>query len=123
MKNMKAIIPAVLRNTIPEDVRAYNLLVNPVHVLDLSIVLPGLVLTARLLTKKRRLGYILAPILLVFIILLTVALAGMVVMTKVRGIAEDASIAGIFVVLAAISILILVLFLKNISARIGEPRK
>jgi Mn2+/Fe2+ NRAMP family transporter len=65
--------------------------------------------------KKRRLGYILAPVLLVFIIILTVALAGMVMMTKARGIMEDMSIAIIFIVLAVISIVVLYLFLRNIT--------
>lgn len=87
---------------------------NPVHVLDLSIALPGLALTTVLLMKKRRLGYILAPVLLVFVIILTIALAGMVMMTKARGITEDISIAVIFIVLAVISIVFLYLFLKNI---------
>ena len=117
----KDIIPAVLKNTIPKNVSDYNLLVNPVHVLDLSIAFPGFVLTAVLLIKKRRLGYILAPVLLVFIIILTVALAGMVMMTKVRGITEDMSIAFIFIVLAVISIVFLYLFLKNITVTKKSP--
>ncbi len=120
---LKDIIPAVLRNTIPKDVSEYNLLVNPVHVLDLSIVLPGLVLTAVLLMKKRRLGYILAPILLVFILILTLALAGMVVMAKARGITEDLTIAGIFIALAVVSLVILSLFLKNASENTANPWK
>lgn len=116
---LKDVIPAVLKATVPKNVSDYNLLVNPVHVLDLSIVLPGLVLTAALLMKKRRLGYILAPILLVFIVILSVALAGMVVMAKTRGIQEDASLAAIFVVLAVISLVILTLFLRSASSNIA----
>lgn len=112
---LKDVIPAVLKNTIPKSVSDYNLLVNPVHVLDLSIALPGLVLTAVLLMKKHRLGYILAPVLLVFLIILSAALAGMVIMTRVRGVAEDMSIAFIFVGLAVICVAFLYLFLKNIK--------
>lgn len=112
---LKAIIPAVLNDSIPKNVSDYNLLVNPVHVLDLSIVLPGLVVTAILLMKKRRLGFVLAPLMLVFLIILTIALAGMVMMTKARGITEDTSITIIFIVLAVISIVILYHFLKNIT--------
>jgi hypothetical protein len=112
---LKDVIPAILKDTIPKAVSDYNLLVNPVHVLDLSIALPGLILTAVLLMKKHRIGYILAPVLLVFIIILAIALAGMVIMTKARGITEDISIAGIFIVLAVISTVFLYLFLKNIK--------
>jgi hypothetical protein len=111
---LKDVIPAVIKNTTPKTVSDYNLLVNPVHVLDLSIALPGLILTAVLLMKKRRMGYILAPILLVFLIILAIALAGMVMMTKARGITENMSIAIIFLVLAVISTVFLYFYLKNI---------
>lgn len=111
---LKDVIPAVLKNTIPSSVSDINLQVNPVHVLDIGIALPGLVLTAVLLMRKRRLGYILAPTALVFIIILTIALAAMVLMTKARGINEDASIALIFVVLAVISSLFLFIFMKRL---------
>ena len=117
----KDVIPAIVKNTIPKNVSDYNLLVNPVHVLDLSIALPGLVLTAVLLMKKRKLGYILAPVLLVFVIILTVALAGMVMMTKARGITEDMSIAIIFIVLAVVSFVFLYLFLNNITVTKKGP--
>jgi len=120
---LKDIIPAVLKDTIPKSVSDYRLLVNPVHVLDLSFALPALVMTAVLLMKKRRLGYILAPILLVFIVILTIALAGMVVMAKTRGISEDMSIAAIFIVLAVISLVILTLFLKNASGGVAGAGK
>ena len=67
------------------------------------------------MVKKRRLGYVLAPVLLVFVIILAITLAGMVMMTKARGIMEDMSIAVIFLVLAVISMVFLYLFLKNIA--------
>jgi len=113
---LKDIIPAVLNDSIPKNVSDYNLLVNPVHVLDLSIVLPGLVVTAVLLMKKRRLGFVLAPLMLVFLIILTIALTGMVMMTRARGITEDTSITIIFIALAVVSLVILYRFLKNIAA-------
>jgi hypothetical protein len=112
---LKDIIPEVLKNTIPKNVSNYDLLVNPVHVLDLSIILPGLILTSVLLLRRQRLGYILAPVLLVFVIILTIALVGMVIMSKARGITEDLSTAVIFMVLTVISIIFLYLFLKNIT--------
>jgi hypothetical protein len=110
---LKDTLPAVLGGSVPSSVSDYNLLVNPVHVLDMAVALPGLIIAALLLVRKRRLGYILAPIALVFTIVLAIALTGMVLMVKARGIGEDASIAGIFVVLAFISMFLLVLFLKK----------
>jgi len=111
---LRDIVPALLDNAVPPTVSDYNLLVNPVHVLDLSLALPGLIVTAVLLMRKRRLGYILTPVLLVFLILLTIALVGMVMMAQARGITEDMSIAGIFVAIALVSTVLLYFFLKNI---------
>jgi hypothetical protein len=112
---LKEIIPAILNNSIPKSVSDYNLLVNPVHVIDIAFALPGLIITAILLMKKHRLGYILTPIALVFTIILAIALTGMVILLKVRGIAEDTSVAGIFITLAVISSILLFAFLKNIK--------
>ena len=111
----KEIIPAIVNNTIPNSVSDYDLLVNPVHVMDIAIVLPGLIITALLLIRKHQLGYILTPIFLVFIINLAVALTGMVIMVKESGISDDSSLAVIFMVLAIISGLFLFLFLKNLK--------
>ncbi|MBN2425690.1 MAG: hypothetical protein JXR46_05805 [Calditrichaceae bacterium] len=117
---LKSVLPAILSNTVPAEVADYKLLVNPVHVLDLSIVLPGLVITAVLLWKKHKIGLILTPTALVFILILAVALIGMVIMLDIKGVAEDASIAWIFAVLAVISAVFLFVFLRNL--RTGSNR-
>lgn len=112
---LKDVVPAVLNNTIPASVSDYHLLVNPVHVLDISIVLPGLFITAILIMKKQPLGYILTPVFLVFIILMAIALIAMVLMVKAQGYGDETSVAGIFMVIAGISILLLTLFLKSVK--------
>lgn len=109
------ILPAIINDTIPESVRDYDLLVNPVHVLDLAIALPALIITAILLIKKNQLGYILTPVLLVFTILLTIALAAMVISLQINEIDADGSIAGIFVILTLLSSTFLVLFLRRMK--------
>lgn len=114
------IIPAMLSNSIPESVSSATLIVNPVHVMDLAFVLPGLILTSFLLIKKRRLGFILTPILLIFIIQLSLALIAMAVMLNIRSISEDLSLVGIFVILAVISLVFLISFMKNMKNQIIE---
>ena len=114
---LKDVLPAVLTDTVPPTVKNYNLLVNPVHVIDLSIALPGLIITAVLLRKKHKLGYIFTPIVLVFIILLTIALIGMVVILKIRSVSDDTSVTGVFIVLTIISGIYLYLFLKNLRKK------
>jgi hypothetical protein len=114
---LKDVLPAVVTGSIPKSVSDYDLLVNPVHVLDIGLVLPGLILTAVLLMKKHRLGYILAPIFLVFIIVLAAALTGMVILLKAKGLSDDSSVAGIFIALALISGVFLFVFFKHLKAR------
>ncbi len=111
----KDIIPAIFNNTVPKSVSDYNLLVNPVHVIDIAFALPGLLITAILLIKKHKLGYIFTAVALEFIILLTIALIGMVVSLKLKGISDDISIAFIFTGLSVIGVVFFLLFIKNIK--------
>lgn len=113
---LKDVLPAIFSNSVPATVADNDLLVNPVHVLDIAVALPGLIVTAILLFRKHPLGYLFAPIYLVFTILLALALIAMVVAVKQKGLSEDVSIAGIFAVLAAISAVFMYQFLRNTEA-------
>ena len=108
-------LPAAIAGTTPESVTSYNLLVNPVHVLDMAIALPGLILAAYLLWQHHEWGYILAPMFLVFLIILTIALAAMMIMVKRAGVSEDTSLVYIFLVLAVISFGFLYHFLRHLG--------
>jgi hypothetical protein len=114
---LKEIIPALVTNAVPKSVADYGLLVNPVHVADLSFALPGLIIVSVLLFKKYNLGYILAPMGMVFIILLAFALAGMVLMLKYKGLSEDISVAAVFIVLAAVNMALLYLFMRGLNIK------
>jgi hypothetical protein len=111
---LKEVVPAIVGGTTPRTVSDYQLLVNPVHVIDIAIALPGLIITAYLLRKKHQLGLIFAPVALVFIILLTIALIGMVIMLNLRNISDDSSLMYIFIFLSVISSLFLFQFLKHL---------
>ena len=104
---LKEIVIALLAKTAPQSVQDYNLLVNPVHVEDISFILPGLILSAVLFLKKHRWADVLVPVALVFILLMALALIGMVLVLQIRQVGEDWSIAGIFLVLAIISFVLL----------------
>lgn len=112
---LKDVVPAVISGSVPKTVSDYGLLVNPVHVLDLAVALPGLIVTAVLLMRRQRLGYILTPVALTFILLLAAALIGMVLRLKAEGISDDTSVAGIFTVLALISAIVLWAFMRTIK--------
>ncbi len=109
------ILPAVFSNSIPSSVKDYNLLVNPVHVLDIAFILPGLITISIMLIKRKKIAFILSPVVLIFVILLSLALIAMAVMLTVRNVTEDFSLAGIFSVLAIISLLYLIKFLRSVK--------
>jgi hypothetical protein len=119
---LREIIPALMAGGVPKSIEGTGLLVNPVHVLDLSIFLPGLVATAILLFKKHALGFLLAPMLLVFCVLMGVALWGMVVALVMNGVSEDITVAWVFAGIAAISTTFLVMFLTHMHVG-KEPGK
>ena len=95
------IIPALISGRTPKSIADAGLIANPIHVLDLSFVLPGLIVTAIQLLRRRAVAFVLAPVLMVFSILMTVAIAGMMVAMSVRGFAADYTMAAFFLASAA----------------------
>lgn len=63
---LSEIIPSLLSGKTPASLMETGLWVNPVHVLDLSLLLPAMIITSVFLWKRRLLGYFLAVPMLVF---------------------------------------------------------
>lgn len=112
---LKSIVPAIIHNQVPKDVSDYGLLVSPVHVIDLVFALPGLIIGAILIWKKQSLGYMIASFALVFMVLLTLALAAMVLVLLLRGISEDFTVAIVFGVLSVTSVIFSLLLFRRIK--------
>ena len=85
---------------------------SPVHVLDLSLLLPAFVMTAVMLLRRKPAAFILAPVLMVAGILIIVAVAGMALAMAVKGFAVDPRIAALFLAPAAGLALVLVRYLR-----------
>lgn len=98
------IIPAVTGGSFPETLSQINLPTNPVHVLDLSFILPGIFLTGISLLGKHRIGYLLAPVFLVFFMLMDVTIAILAMIMKTQGQGGSFMLAGGMIVLAIISL-------------------
>ena len=113
---LKSVVPAVLHNEIPKEVSDYNLLVSPVHVIDLVFALPGLLIASVLIWRKQGVGFIISSLALVFMVLLTLALAAMVIMLVLRGISEDYTIALVFGILSISSVALLALLFRKIKS-------
>lgn len=71
------IVPALLRDTPPDELAEAGLMTNPVHVLDLTIVLPAMFLGGWFLWHRRAGGYAAVPIFLGFGALMAAAIAMM----------------------------------------------
>jgi hypothetical protein len=108
-------IPAGIHNTIPADITQNGLFTNPVHVLDLSFFLPGLVITAILLLKRTSLGFLLAPAVLVFCLLMDITIATLAVVMNQKGIDAGFSVVWIMAVLAAICIYLIYGFFRHLQ--------
>jgi hypothetical protein len=55
---LSSVIPAALSGSAPKDLIETGLWVNPVHVIDLSFVLPGMMITGILFLRKSKYGYL-----------------------------------------------------------------
>jgi len=118
---LREIIPALGSGQAPKGVAELGLLTNPVHVLDLSFVLPANVITALLLLRRKPVAFTIAPVLLVFSILMPVALVGMIVAMALKGLSKDYASAAIFAAMAAALAVLLARFLRGPNARHDRP--
>ena len=78
-------LPAVLRGTAPASLAETGLATNPVHVIDLSFVLPAHIVAGVALWQGRRLGAWAAPVLLAFGVPMAASIGTMMIMLFARG--------------------------------------
>lgn len=108
-------IPALVTGTIPASVLTANLPTNPVHVLDLGLYLPAIITTAVMLWRRKLLGYLLAGPLLVFSILTETAILAIFLVTSSTGGATSVGVEAFFGVVIVVSLILSVLFMRDIS--------
>jgi hypothetical protein len=98
-------VPHVLSNRPPASLAETALWTNPVHVLDLAIVLPGMIVVGVLLRRQHPLGLLLAAPLLVFAVAMGVAILVLFAIAAARGlsaVSPAAAVIGAIVVLSAV---------------------
>ncbi|MGH8945005.1 MAG: hypothetical protein ACRDVL_02515 [Acidimicrobiia bacterium] len=112
---LSEVIPATLGNATPQSLVEAGLPTNPVHVLDMAVLLPATMLAGVLLTKRREWGYCLAPLLLGSLALLGL---GIVAAMAVLAIRREAASWGVAIAVGAITgieVLVLARFLRAID--------
>jgi hypothetical protein len=113
-------IPALLAGEVPQGVMEAEAPTDVVHVLDMALLLPANVLTAIWLWRRRALGYALAGTLLSFLSLLVLAVISMLVFQVLYGVAavvEALGIAVVFGVVFAVSVGMLVWYLRGLKEK------
>jgi hypothetical protein len=98
---LKEIIPAQLTGRVPAGITESGLFTNPVHVLDLALLLPAFGITAFLLLRRRPLAYVLAPSLLALASLMGALLAGIILIMGSKGFPPDPLAIALLAALAA----------------------
>ena len=94
--SMSEILPALLAGKAPSGVVECGLLTDPAHVLDLSLYLPAFAVAGVLLLRRRPLAYLLAPVMMVFGLLMTVTVAGIMMASARAGLSNDSIAAVLF---------------------------
>ena len=82
---LSEIIPALSGGYTPQSIIDNGLPTNPVHVLDLAILLPGLILTGILILQDKPLGFVLAPTFFGYAAMLGLAIIAMILMEVQSG--------------------------------------
>lgn len=112
---LSEIIPALINQKIPLSITENGLLTNPVHVLDIAICLPALIITGVQLLKKNAIGYLLVPMMLIFFILMSISIVAMSFVMIMKGLTIDLFFTGIFGVISLVSITFLVNYMRKLK--------
>jgi hypothetical protein len=102
---LSQLIPAALTGREPAELAETGLLTNPVHVIDLSFILPLHILAGVWLWRRRPLGYVLAPIVLVFAAFMAASIGFLMLVMEARGISSGATVVAGFMIALAVSTL------------------
>lgn len=108
-------LPAAVTGGVPASVVSGALPTNPVHALDYSFFLPLIVIAGVLLIRKKRLGFFLAPMMLVFTLITNVNIISLTLVTMVKSGANGLPLAGVFTVFSLVCLFFMVMYLRRIK--------
>ncbi|MFT3674978.1 MAG: hypothetical protein QM781_03680 [Chitinophagaceae bacterium] len=79
------LLPAILGRTVPAVVLDSGLPTNPVHVLDISVCLPFIILTGIRLLQRKSWALLCTPAVLLFLTLMSLTIAGLILFMQYKG--------------------------------------
>ncbi len=101
---LSEVVPASLAGVPPESVQQDGTPTNAIHVLDMALLLPALVIAGITLWRRQPLGYTLAPVFLVNLAFLALAILSMAVFQARAGEPAPVPMLVIFIALFALSV-------------------
>ncbi|GAB4287908.1 MAG: hypothetical protein Kow0098_05080 [Ignavibacteriaceae bacterium] len=114
---LSEIITAVINGEKPEQLVETGLMVNPIHVNDLSVLLPAFLMTGIFLLKRKSTGLIFTPVLLSFSVLMNITIATLVVLMNNYQVETSYTVAFIMLALTLISLILLISYLRNMEIK------
>lgn len=116
-------LPAILGGKTPQSLLDAGLPTSPVHVLDMAVLLPALLVTGALLSKRRAWGYCLALVLLTGLVLIAVGIVTLMAVLEVRDVSGGSwAIAALFAVIGLILLAVAIRFSRGLdqATRLGD---
>jgi hypothetical protein len=112
---LKEIIPALLYGNTPLSIQESGLITNAVQILDLSIVLPGMIISGYNILQRRKNGAVFAPALVVFSVIMASSLTEMLVYMRSKTGNTDISPCVVFLILIIWAIYSLSRYFKGLA--------
>ncbi len=118
---LSEIIPPAIQGTVPEALDEAGLPTNPVHVLDLALFLPAVMLGGLMLLRGRAWGYTLAPALLAAMVSLAVGIVSLMGVLAARDLGATPGVGLAIGILVAIELVVVIRFLGAIRRDADLP--
>lgn len=108
---LSEVLAAIFQHKTPASLIDTGLLTNPVHAIDLSLFLPGMVICAVFLLNRKPIAFLFTPVLLIFCVLMDINIAILTILMELKDISGGLTVVVMMFVLALISsILLYILF-------------
>jgi hypothetical protein len=108
-------IPALVTGMIPPSLTEVNVPTNAVHILDVGLFLPALLLTALLLWRRKLLGSLLAGSLLVFCTLMESVILSIFLVMSCTGMPTSIGVEVFFAIIIVVSLILSVLYIREVK--------
>lgn len=118
---LSAVIPELSNTEVPQSLIDTGLMTNPVHVIDLSVFLPGMCIVAILLWRKVWMSYVLTPLLLTFLVLMNLTIGFLHALMFDQGMAGNPALIYVMVGLSVFCLVLLNGYVKAFSAQQPNP--